>query len=261
MVDWKNEFLHTAKKSFKNKCHEYKKQIYSDYKSLNTISTKLSLMNTFIKTNLPKEFYDISKIILKLDDDDKQSQMKTQKDGYIAKLKDRIPIDVKLYLAMIEKYKSSDDYIELIACINMATGRRLIEIIKCGSFKKSDSHNVIFSGQAKKREKDVPYKIPVILLTPDELLKVFKKLRSQKLRGTDSISRSLNVLYANKLGKNITSEVVRGAYANICYKMYSDESYSKALYGNEVLGHKKNDLNTFSVNYDRVYLTNHKNIF
>jgi hypothetical protein len=251
--------------SFKNFCQNLKIEIYKRAKSINTLSTYLSLMNSWIGKNLGIKYYNISKNILKPDSDDKMKQMKTQKDGYVAKLKDRIPIDVKIYMALIEKYKTSKNYYELVACVNLATGRRLIEIISTGSFEKIDDHYVKFKGQAKTRDKDndnIFYKIPIIFLYAEELIDIMKKLRSMKKpKNTVGASTRLEQLYKKAFKREgITSEVIRGAYVNICYRLYGHERMSLPLYGNLVLGHKTNDLSTFTLNYDRVYLINTENI-
>ena len=260
--NYHNIFKTSSLSSFKNLCFKFKTELYKSSKSLNSIGSRLATMNTWIKNNLGPKYFNISKDILKLDKKDKQKQMKTQKDGYVEKLSNRIPIDVKIYMALIEKLKSSSNFIELVACFNLATGRRLIEIISQGDIKKIDNHWVEFKGQAKTKDKIKKYKIPIILLTSDELIELFKKIRSFKQKiNVPYVSKEVSKLYKKYFRQDITSEMIRGAYVQISYHLYETSKVSLPIWGNMVLGHAKNDLATYTYNYDRIYLVNESKIF
>ena len=83
---------------------------------------------------------------------------------------------------MIDTLKSSQNYYELVVCILLATGRRSDEVIARGEFNPSKlAHHVLFSGQVKSREEQrEAYDIPVIGLTPKNLIQLVQKIRNMK---------------------------------------------------------------------------------
>lgn len=245
---------------------EFKKALYAFTSNKNTRTTMMAKLNSFIKKKFGDKFYKISYPILLPSKEDKLTQMKEQKQHYIEKLGDRIGIDAITYFSTIEKLKNSDDYYELCVVASLASGRRLTEIAKAGVFKPvaNSENEVMFSGQLKTRE-DIrkPYKIYVLGLSAKDFIKLIKKIRLMRdfsrtvndnviakvANGTNKIMHAL-------FGKKVSTEIIRSAYIFICYRRFGDERISEVLFGNRLLGHRSDQLETTAVNYGKVFVYN-----
>jgi hypothetical protein len=218
--------------------------------------------NSIIKKYMGDEKHSLSYDILKPSITDKKKQIAEQKESYMSKLANRPTIEHNKYKELINKLKDSTDYYERVACVALATGRRMVEIVKTGQFVKAADNFITFGGQAKKRKghSNNPYDIPVIELNADELIEIVKKLRKQKnlskMSNTQvaamSINPNINNIFKDIFGDGITSEAIRGAYGVIAYNLYGDKSVSESLYITRVLGHVDTDIATAATHYSRV---------
>lgn len=249
---------------FKEACEAFKKDIYGVTDNMNSIATRLAAANTAVRKVLGSEKYDVSIEILKPEQAEKKKQMAERKEIEMSRLANRIQIDYNNYINAIRTYKDSDKYEELVVCACLASGRRMTEICKTGIFTETkDVHYATFSGQLKKKDSThKPYDIPLIELESTELIAVVAKLRKIKDLSKKSnkdvaniTNKSPNDLLKVVLGDKVVSEVVRGAYAFICYRTYGNPSISEDLYGSRILGHSESDINTFAKNYAKVYVS------
>jgi hypothetical protein len=245
-------------------CNEFKTNIENTTQNMNSRATRMAKANQMIKKKLGEDKFKISFEILRPTRAQKLHQIEEQKNIYMARLQNRIKIEFNVYLNTIDAFKVSNDYDELAVAVCLITGRRLTEIMKSGSFSPTkNEHFCLFGGQLKKRpnQQNDAYEIPLIGASSDELVRIVKKLRGLKDYSKASNEKVASVankrpndLIKSLFGVNITSEVIRGAYAYICYRMYSNASVSEIVYGATVLGHKQGDLATFAQNYNKTYV-------
>lgn len=258
-------------------CNEFKSQLEATTKNLNSIATRFGTANTIVKNVLGEDKHKLSFEILRLPKEKKQKQIKEQKEIYMARLGNRPTIEFDTYVKTIDTFKKSNDVDELIACVSLVTGRRCTEIVRTGTFTKTnDEHFVTFSGQLKAKGMKLtrkPYDIPLVRLNADELLDVVQRIRNDDriigilktanaLKNEDKANKKVasvtnkkpNEFLKTIFGLDITTEAIRGAYSFICYRLYGDPSVSEALYITRVLGHVDSDVSTASQHYSRVFV-------
>ena len=134
---------------------------------------------------------------------------------------------------------------DLAAALALLTGRRMIEIFKCGVFTAVSDHAVTFSGQAKKGDHEEPpsYEIPV-LASPHLINSALATLRAAK-DCTALTNRGVNLRYANSanaaarrlLGNDHHFHTLRGVYAVLAYNACLPHKYSLNAFVAKVLGH------------------------
>jgi len=250
---------------------EYRDKLLKLTDAVNSVSKNLSVMNMAVKKTLGNEYHKITSPILKPSDEDKKKQIADNREIYMERLQNRTGIDYQLYIQTINLLRKSNDYYELCACVNLVTGRRSTEITFTGRFEYSDDHHVKFYGQLKAnygegKEEEVdddaePYIIPLIEVPARELISIHEKLRAMnpdlnKNRNSvvSKTNAGLNKILTTVFGAGITSEIIRGVYVDICYKLYGDEKTSIAIFGRDILGHS--NVETYITNYARTYAYN-----
>ena len=237
--------------------------VESDY-ATNSKYCQMSRINTVIKKLYPQLYVTIS-TFNKPDRAEKQAEIKKRYEFNVKRLENRQEFTYKEVTKAITTLKDSEDYYKLVVCILLSSGRRATEVIARGKFEPSHlKHHVIFSGQLKtKEEKRDAYDIPVVGMTPENLIEIVEKIRTLKDyqdKSNEFIASRTNA-YINKAIANIfdkdrhvTSETLRCIYAYIAYRLYGNPQISETLYGSKILGHKEGNLNTFAVNYNRVFV-------
>ena len=162
------------------------------YKNVRTRSAKLStlkhtlLKNIKIGNETGKEYHDrmrkeyknpvqIPDEIMKLKLD-KQETTKIINDNMkkLEEKQEKIVIRHDILESILDGIQG-ESFDELFPALLLASGRRTVEILSRGSFRKS-ANNVKFSGQVKKGVDSKPYKIPISIDT-NMFLKGFKKFR------------------------------------------------------------------------------------
>ncbi len=172
-------------------------------------------------------------------------------------------IPVKQYLEVTGKLLLSNDTRELVVGLIAATGRRVVEAWLTAKFKEipEKEYAVMFSGQAKKRGKEVTYEIPVLFpakfivrrlnyLRKQAECKELKKLSraevdSLKNSVTNKIVREIFNPFMPKRFNEITNncKALRAAYA--CLAVNRDDrktppAYQMLSYA-KILGHMQNN--------------------
>jgi hypothetical protein len=251
---------------FKDMCEEYKRELYRATPNINSRTARMATADIIIKKILGEEKHKISYDILRPSKKDKKKQMDDRTEINMNRLQNRTKLNYDVYMNSIDLYKKSDKYSELVLCVSLATGRRFTEIVKTGKFEKisKKEHYVLFSGTLKKRDVVTkPLEIPLVGLTSYELRIIINKIRAMKdfsnksnkdvvaLNIIKKVNRKLKVLFGDN---RVTSEIIRGGYAYICYRLYSDQSISEQLYGARILDHAIGDIQTFAVNYNKTYV-------
>jgi hypothetical protein len=244
----------------------YHKRIEESGFAMNTRFTKLSRINQVVKRLYGNHLYaEVLKFNIP-NRAEKKSAIKQTNEFNMKRLENRQEFSYSEIMNDINTLKTSQDYYKLVICILLATGRRSVEVIARGDFKKSKIlHHVLFSGQVKSREEQrESYDIPVIGLTPQELIKLVEKIRKMKdysdkdnmfiaSRTNAYLNRAI-VKVLDKTNRHVTSETIRCIYAYIAYRLYGNPRVSEPAYCSKILGHKGLP-NVFTVNYNRVFVS------
>jgi len=137
---------------------------------------------------------------------------------------------------------------ESLVVIVDSTGRRLIEIVKTGKFRKTKNNKFIFSGQAKLGlADDKPFQI-YCLQDSDTIAKAIKTIRSQmnttgksNTEINNAISSTLNMRIRKIFDrKDIQFKYTRQIYAHIAHNQFSKKSpLSKSKFIAELMGHSE----------------------
>jgi hypothetical protein len=163
------------------------------------------------------------------------------------------------YTELIEFAKgllTCGSYLKVSLGLMLLTGRRSVEILKTGSFAKvrGGKNEVLFDGQAKKREQSQPYKIPT-LCAPALVVDALEWLRREKGELLELTEKQLNAkcaaplntlskCFLGWLGSGCTPHDLRKAYAAITYGT-SNKKDSFRGFAAKVLGHSsENELTT-----------------
>ena len=153
----------------------------------------------------------------------------------------------------------SNHWADLALWVALASGRRSIEVLRCGEFSKVDEDHVLFLGQAKlKTGVADAYEIP-LLVPADEFLKVVVRLRD-KVNALTFINKpfkklshyEVNSATAAKLNKEakrhlrndeLTFKSARAIYAAMIIKLKKCSGSKAAIYS-AILGHGVGDIST-----------------
>lgn len=245
------------------------KIIQALYDKPNVLSQMLSDFSVSIQREYPdSKISEYAKRVLHLSDDEKTAKKK----NYTAKIyhdlgNQRQLLDTDI-LKHINVLRYSEKWIDLIVCVGLSIGSRLIEIIDPRVSSFSPAENPLYvrvEGVAKDRnakegkigpENKRTFIKPIIGgLIASELIDLINKIRQEVIQRYDPIERKLsrrdltNLIDArvNKkirevLGEGYTFHATRGIYAAIAWEQYRQEGQSQTWFFSQVLGHQENSL-------------------
>ena len=179
----------------------YHKKIEDSGFAQNTRFCKMSRINMILKRLYPHLYTEALKINVP-DRAEKKSAIKERTEFNMNRLENRQEFNYDKIMNAIKTLKTSQEYYKLVTCIMLATGRRNAEVIARGKFEPSKlANHVLFSGQLKTHdEQRDAYDIPVIGLTPTNLIQYFAKIRIMKnyQNETNAFIASRTNAYVNK---------------------------------------------------------------
>jgi len=163
---------------------------------------------------------------------------------------------------ILNELDNSDHWVDLTIFIAMASGRRAIEILKTGSFKKSKRNHVFFEGQAKTKTRDDAgsFIIPS-LVSPKKLIDAHKKLKAILDKEVfcdkslnDLTNDEINGATAGRLNNKVKAifdgdefvfKDLRALYAKqVSAKYHDPKKESLAVFYSSILGHSEKDIAT-----------------
>lgn len=163
---------------------------------------------------------------------------------------------------ILNELGDSKHWIDLTIFIAMASGRRSIEILKTGSFRKSKKDCVFFEGQAKTKTRDDAgsFIIPS-LVSPKKLMDTHDRLRAILDKEVfydkgfnDLTNDEINGATAGRLNNKVKSifdgdkfvfKDLRALYAKQASTKYHDpKKETIAVFYSSILGHAENDIAT-----------------
>ena len=157
---------------------------------------------------------------LALDSAQKNKLKGKQANALIKKQTDVVTINRHKLTEIINDGLKSDSLYKQAFSLALASGRRAIEILKTGDFKKIDDSSVMFSGQAKKRAgaNDSPYPIKTLIPTND-FLAAFVRFRQ-----SDNLSSVYNAVSEQRIDLINAGNVVSTDYENAALNAYCAKS-------------------------------------
>lgn len=164
-----------------------------------------------------------------------------------------VPFDLNELEIFLEKLFSSENILDRLIGVFLATGRRSIEILGKGFFSESQQANHLsMKGIAKKKEKESEVHFPV-LWDSEEILKTISESREENI----SYVLLRNYLIQN-YSKNLKSlHDLRKLYGVYSYLLFSNQKTHFNLWLNEVLGHEEENIST-SFHYSEYQIPFHK---
>ena len=173
---------------------------------------------------------------------------------------------------ILSELDKSEHWADLAIFVALASGRRAVEILKAGEFKKGKKNHVLFTGQAKTktREDTEPFIIPT-LVSNDRLIKAHDKLKA-KLSEISFYEKDFNSLTPEEinggtagrlnrkvksiLGDEFTFKDLRATYAKRASEIYHDDTKtSVAVFYSMILGHSERDIAT-QLSYQGIVISN-----
>ena len=243
----------------------YHKRIRESDFAQNTKFKKFSQINILVKKYYPNLYEECRKFNVP-DRQEKKESIEDRNKFMLQRIQNRQEFSYEEIMNAINTLKKSEDYYQLITCILLATGRRSTEVIARGNFEPSNlPHHILFSGQLKAGDKKrEAYDIPVLGMTPANLIKLVAKARSLKNydNETNEFIASRTNAYLNRTiavdldtpDRHTTSETIRCVYAYIAYRLYGNPRISEPAYSSKLLGHTGLP-HVFVDNYQRVFIS------
>lgn len=217
-----------------------------------------------------------------LSDAEQEERNAAGREAVVARHVDRRPISPDTLIELARESlinRTSIPALAIAAALIVVTGRRPIEILLTGNFKKvrkpdaslfdgtvKKRFSVLFSGQAKTKgaenAQNEAYEIPT-LIDPSLIVDAFKYLRRryncegltpQQVgnRAWKELGKYAKARYRDRDGLAIKPSELRAAYATIAYERLAPMKTSWNAYTARILGHSTNDLVT-SFSYDQFY--------
>lgn len=158
-------------------------------------------------------------------------------------------------VAHMRELLTSDEWYEVAACLSLATGRRLAEVLRFAVFREKSLYSVLFRGQRKSKQADVEYEIPT-LVPASEVIAGWQRLRS--LRNFDetpsdqlssSFGEPVKTTVIREFGRFIEAteghaalytHMLRAVYPRLCIRYFLPSYVNEVAFASEILGHVVN---------------------
>ena len=161
----------------------------------------------------------------------------------------RAILSVDRYMEIGQSLLTATSYLSRILALSALTGRRTFEIACTATFRKVDRNKLLFSGQAKTRDREVDDYVIPCLCEADEAIKCLESIRRDKPelvehpelfhnRCAKDLHKKANPLFREVFSDGTAKpKDLRSAYATICFTVIDEEKTGKAFYLAQILGH------------------------
>lgn len=247
-----------SRKEFIRKVKDILDHIIPNLNSRSQAFTKYN--NATSELNNP--IYNYAKEIFKLDERDRKTRINSQNEALNKRHKNITSFNEKNIHNIITNpiMKRSDNLIDMIVLCQLASGARLIEILKVSQFSKGkDRNHIIVSGIAKKRDinkSNLEIERCLLGLTSDQFIKKINEIRlytAGDLTNVQLTNRyNLRVIKRIKefLPNATGSHDLRRIWANYTYPHCNTGESLNAYIANK-LGHIENNIST-SLSYTNI---------
>lgn len=253
------------------------------YPKMNTRRGYYGKLRVLIKAKFGKEdpiyektFTDLSITKKEAGELTKQANLKVKK-----KNENQDEVDVSNVLKTLFKTYNSKSILDQIITVQLATGSRLIEVLKVSEYRRATDAEI---NKVKAGFKNVDYYIaidglakaalkkdgtgktfivkPLVVLNPEQLIELVENIRSElgdfrnigntKLTATwnTQVNTNIRTYFPNASG----SHFLRKIYGIYAYKAFAKNNTSLNAFLNNVLGHADDGIST-SLNYSTIRLT------
>jgi hypothetical protein len=153
----------------------------------------------------------------------------------------------KEVLDAISSMAASTDFASNVLAVCMATGARLIEVLKVSEFSPSDigDNYITITGVAKNYKKKILIR-PLLKIKSPQLLELIERIRSEHnfAQLSNVAAKDLVVVKINNMMKSVfpqqTSRACRYMYASLAWQMYGSHMPQQE-WVRSVLGHESGD--------------------
>lgn len=215
--------------------------------------------------HLPKDYVDAQ---LSLTKDERQSKIDSQAVSRTKMLNDMFQITEDQIESIPRKFIDSEDWRDHALLLILATGRRLIEVLKVTPRPKLSENKpnyIIIKKQAKNGAKPrTNFEVPLILIAFDQMKKSWNIVRTamKPYKGktneelSDLVAKSVNrrmpeIMATGTPRRFLKSHILRKIYGTYSYKKFGNPRQNLILYLNDVLGHAVGGEAT-SLNYNNI---------
>ena len=175
---------------------------------------------------------------------------------------------------VLSEFSQSDHWVDLSIYVALASGRRSIETLKTGEFKKSKAFHVLFDGQAKTKGRDdtgtfaipVLSKPAILINTHRNLSTLLSKTRFYGKHFSDLTNDEINGATAGRLNRTVrkifgdefTFKDLRAIYAKVASEKYHNaKNESLPVFYSKILGHSEKDIAT-QLSYQGILISEDK---
>ena len=230
-----------------------------------TLDKRFTEMRKAYYKHLPKDYVNSQ---LSLSKDERQSKIDSQAIARTKMLNDMFQITNNQIKSIPQKFIDSEDWRDHALLLILATGRRLIEVLKVTpkpKLSENETNRIIIKKQAKNGAKPrTNFEVPLILISFDQMkkswnivrtaMKQHKKKTNEEL--SDILSKSVNqrmgdIMPAGTPRRFLKSHILRKIYGTYSFKTFGKPRQNLILYLNDVLGHAVGGEAT-SLNYNNI---------
>ena len=173
------------------------------------------------------------------------------------KVRNRIVLNPTPLIERADEILDGKSYIAIALGLVLLTGRRPIEVLKCGRFSKVDG-GLKFSGQAKTKgssQSRDDYEIPC-LTHPERVVEALSRIRQMKdfssldnrqvnRKTAKSTREQFDRYFRDVYDTSLPPYSLRAAYAAICWKRFGQlECDDDQYYLSQIMGHSDDDDDT-----------------
>ena len=229
-------------------------------KSEDSTEKTMTFIRRIIKTKYGADSEEYKKSLTLMKLKNKDAKIAESKQRLLKKNQNTKQISLSGIQDMVEKLKDPKYLADGIILAMLATGGRLIEVLKVSNYAKSDKENYIKITDVAKQKKQKVVEKPVLFISPDELLTLIGDIRNTIADDLDKTNEELTNKYngmVNTAIKTLFSDVnsshdLRKIYGHQSYKLKpADDKSSLSAWLNKVLVHDSLDT---SLNYTNIEL-------
>ena len=199
--------------------------------------------------------------ILSLTPSEVNEKITKQKDALRANLANKIDIGKNEIKAAVKTLKDSGDWHDKVLLIMLATGRRLIEVLKVANNPIKHKDGLAWLNLAKGRRE--PVYAPLLFINFEELIKAWKLVRNNVNSSGENkeITNRYNAALNNRVKELLPglrgTHGLRALYGKAATETKKPRNMDSVLYLNRILGHNENQLET-ALYYKKINLEEKK---
>eukprot|EP00808_Paulinella_micropora_P000368 g41217.t1 len=215
---------------------------------VNTKDAYLTKLRKAYKEHHEKEEKQINKALALTEEERTQKATKQIKKRN-ANLKDIKDFEPDLITSVMDKLNESNKLVDLIILLQLATGRRLIEVLRITDLpQEAKTPNYIIIDKVAKDKKGYikDIEVPLIHITYEDMKSAWEAVRAglnekDKAKSNEDLTNKFNARISRRmtdlLKKKATSHLARKIYGAMAYRQFAPGNIDRSVYLSQVLGH------------------------